>query len=51
MNLENGKMKEDFLAIDTTKLWINGNLNVDFAKHNIQLSLFPQSKTARLFSF
>ena len=50
MSLENGKMNEDFFAIDTTKLWIQGNLNVDFAQQNIKLSLFPRSKTARLFS-
>ena len=50
MSLENGKMKEDFFAIDTTKLWIQGNLNVDFSQKTIQLSLFPRSKTARLFS-
>ena len=50
MNLENGKMNEDFFAIDTTKLWIQGNFNVDFAQQNIQLSLFPRSKKARLFS-
>jgi uncharacterized protein involved in outer membrane biogenesis len=50
MNLEDGKMKEDFFAIDTTKLWIQGNFNVDFAKQSVQLSLFPRSKTARLFS-
>lgn len=50
MSLENGKMKEDFFAIDTTKLWIQGNFNVDFAQQKIQLSLFPRSKTARLFS-
>jgi uncharacterized protein involved in outer membrane biogenesis len=50
MSLENGKMKEDFFAIDTTKLWIHGNVNVDFDQQKIQLSLFPRSKTARLFS-
>ena len=50
MSLEDGKMKEDFFAIDTTKLWIQGNFNVDFGQQKIQLSLFPRSKTARLFS-
>lgn len=50
MSLENGKMNEDFFAIDTTKLWIQGNFNVDFGQQNIKLSLFPRSKTARLFS-
>ena len=50
MSLNNGKMTEDFFAIDTTKLWIQGNFNVDFAQKHIQLSLFPRSKTARLFA-
>ena len=50
MSINDGKMKEDFFAIDTTKLWIPGNVNVDFQKENIALSLFPQSKTARFFA-
>ncbi len=50
MTLTDGKMKEDFFAIDTTKLWIPGNINVDFQKENIMLSLFPRSKTARFFA-
>ncbi len=50
MNLDNGNMKEQLFAIDTTKLWIYGNINVDFRQEYVQLSLFPQSKTARLFS-
>ncbi len=50
MSMKNGKMKEDFFAIDTTKLWIQGNFNVDFEQEDITLSLFPRSKTARLFS-
>jgi uncharacterized protein involved in outer membrane biogenesis len=50
MNLEDGKMNEEFFAIDTTKLWIYGNFKVDFEQKYIELSLFPQSKTARLFS-
>ena len=51
MNLEDGTMREEFLALDTTKLWINGNINADFKQEYVKLSLFPQSKTARLFSF
>ncbi len=50
MNLEDGKMKEEFFAIDTTKLWIYGNFNVDFEQEHVELSLFPRSKTARLFA-
>jgi uncharacterized protein involved in outer membrane biogenesis len=51
LNLEDGKMREELLALDTTKLWIYGNINVDFKQEHVKLSLFPQSKTARLFSF
>jgi len=50
MNIKDGKMKEEFFAIDTTKLWINGNFNVDFENEHVELSLFPRSKTARLFA-
>ena len=51
MNIEDGTMREEFFALDTTKLWIYGNINADFKQEYIKLSLFPQSKTARLFSF
>lgn len=50
MDIANGNMDEQLFAIDTTKLWINGNIDVDFKKERVQLSLFPRSKTARLFS-
>lgn len=51
LNLEDGTMREELLALDTTKLWIYGNINADFKQEHVRLSLFPQSKTARLFSF
>jgi len=50
MNVKDGIMKEEFLAIDTTKLWINGNIIVDFERQHVDLSLFPASKTARFFA-
>jgi hypothetical protein len=50
MTLDNGLMYEDLLAIDTTKLWMNGNLEVDFKQETVRLSLFPKSKTARFFA-
>ncbi len=50
MDMNEGRMKEELFAIDTTQLWIYGNINVDFEQEHVELSLFPQSKTARLFS-
>ena len=50
MDLEDGIMKEDFFGIDTTKVWMHGNITVDFANEHVTLSLYPRSKTARFFS-
>jgi len=50
MDLDNGIMKEDFFGIDTTKVWMHGNINVDFINEHVRLSLYPRSKTARLFA-
>jgi len=50
MSLNDGIMKEDLFVVDTTKLWIKGNFTVDFKQERFKLSLFPRSKTARLFS-
>ena len=50
MDVEDGIMKEDLFVIDTTKVWMNGNVDVDFANEYVILSLYPRSKTARLFA-
>ncbi len=50
MDLEDGIMKEDFFGIDTTKVWMLGNINVNFPNEHLTLSLYPRSKTARLFA-
>ena len=49
-NVDNGIMKEQLLIFDTTDLWVYGNIEVDFKQEQLQLSLFPHSKTARIFS-
>ena len=50
MDIDDGIMKEDFFGIDTTSVWMTGNINVDFKQEYVKLSLFPRSKTARLFA-
>jgi len=50
MDLDDGVMKEDFFGIDTTKVWMHGNINVNFVEELVSLSLYPRSKTARLFA-
>ncbi len=50
MDLKDGIMQEELFAIDTTRLWINGNARVDFKRQHVELTLFPHSKTARFFA-
>jgi len=50
LDIKDGIVKEDYLALDTTKVWMDGNLKVDFNKEYVSLVLFPKSKTARLYS-
>ena len=50
MDVDDGIMKEQLLIFDTTKLWMHGNIEVDFRQEQVQLSLFPHSKTARIYS-
>ena len=50
MDLNEGIMKEDFFGIDTRKVWMHGNIEVDFKTEQLQLALYPRSKKARLFA-
>ncbi|UCB54150.1 MAG: AsmA family protein [Thiotrichales bacterium] len=50
MDLEDGVMKEDFFGLDSTKVWMVGNITVDFKQEQVKLALYPRSKTARMFS-
>jgi uncharacterized protein involved in outer membrane biogenesis len=50
MDVDDGMMKEQLFIFDTTKLWIHGNIEVDFKKEHMQLSLFPHSKKARMYA-
>ena len=49
LDVEDGKLSEELLVIDTSKIWMNGNLNVNFQSEEVKLSLFPKAKKARLF--
>ena len=49
LDVEDGKLFEQLLLLDTSKIWMNGNLNVNFQSEEVKFSLFPKSKKARLF--
>ena len=50
MDIDDGIMKEDFFGIDTTRVWMTGNITVDFKQEHVSLSLYPRSKAARMFA-
>jgi len=41
--------KENFFAIDTTKVWMAVNIKINFAEENVWLSLYPRSKKDKQF--
>jgi uncharacterized protein involved in outer membrane biogenesis len=49
LDINDGQLSEELLFIDTSKIWMKGNLNVDFPNETLSLSLFPTAKKARLF--
>lgn len=49
LNVEDGQLNEEFFAVDSTKVWLKGNLDINFPNESVSLSLFPKSKKARIF--
>jgi len=50
LDIDDGKLSEELLFIDSTNVWMRGNLRASFQDENVSLALFPTSKTARLFA-
>ena len=48
--LTDGKLNQRQLVIDTTKVRINGNTDIDLAKETLHMRLQPQAKTAQFLS-
>lgn len=49
LDVEDGKLSEELLLIDSTKIYMLGNLNVNYQQEEVSLSLFPKAKKARIF--
>jgi len=50
LDIENGEMSDELILVDSTKVWMHGNLKVSFPKETVSLVLVPNSKKAKLFS-
>ena len=49
LDIKDGQLREELLFIDTSKIWMKGNLKVDFPGEKVSLVLFPTAKKAKLF--
>ena len=49
LDINDGQLSEELIFVDTSKIWMNGNFNVDFPAETLSLSLFPTAKKARIF--
>jgi uncharacterized protein involved in outer membrane biogenesis len=50
LDIEDGELTEELLLVDSTKVWMRGNLKVSFPNKTVSLVLVPKSKKAKLFS-
>lgn len=50
LDIEDGSVTEEFFAVDSSKVWLNGNLNVNLRDETVDLALFPNPKKPRLFA-
>jgi len=48
LNIEDGQLNEEFLAVDTTKVWLHGNLDINYPNETIELSLIPRPKKPKI---
>ncbi len=48
--LDDGKLKQKQLLIDTSRMRVTGSASVDFGSEKVQLRLQPQAKTAQFLS-
>ena len=48
LDIEEGQLNEEFLAVDTTKVWLTGNIDINFPGETIELALFPRAKKAKI---
>jgi uncharacterized protein involved in outer membrane biogenesis len=48
LNIEEGQLNEEFLAVDTTKVWLHGNIDINYPSETIELTLIPRPKKPKI---
>jgi len=49
LNIKDGVLTEELIFIDTTKLWMSGNVNINYPEKKVDLVLFPAAKKRKMF--
>ena len=49
LDVKDGQLSEELIFIDTTKIWMKGNIGINFPEETVSVTLFPTTKKARLF--
>jgi hypothetical protein len=50
MGMEDGVMKEKAIFLDTTRMYVDGSAEIDFADRRLKLRLKPEAKRPEFFS-
>ncbi len=48
LDIKDGQLNEEFLAIDTTKVWLFGNIDINYPDETIELALIPRPKKLKI---
>ena len=49
-NIENGKLTQESLYVDTTKMSVNGTTEIDFEAETVRMDLVPEAKKPQFFA-
>ena len=47
-DIEEGQLNEEFFAVDTTKVWLYGNIDINYPGETIELALIPRAKKPKI---
>jgi len=47
-DIEEGQLNEEFFAVDTTKVWLYGNIDINYPGESIELALIPRAKKPKI---
>ena len=48
LDIEDGQLNEEFLAVDTTKVWLHGNIDINFPNETLELAMVPRPKKPKI---